>query len=83
MVPTDDFMEPAQTEYFRRILFAAEPPISKLKDPDDDNRLMRVKYAFKPSLPVESGGRLIGGNFRFSAMVGSPYLPDLNGAILF
>jgi len=51
---------PAQTEYFR-VLFAAEPvTFQNLKDPDDDNRLMR-NTAFKPySGRVQ--GRLIGGN---------------------
>jgi len=53
-----DFMKPAQTEYFRRILFAAEP-ISKLKDPDDDNRLMRV-VPHQTITPVEFED--IGGN---------------------
>jgi len=54
-------MEPAQTEYFRRVLFAAEPvTFQNLKDPDDDNRLMRVKPHSNHSGRVR--GRLIGGN---------------------
>ena len=77
--------KPAQTEYFRRILFAAESlRFQNLKDPDDDNRLMRVKYRIQTITPGRVRGRLIGGNLSvFSAMVGSPYLPDLSGAILF
>ena len=76
---------PAQTEYFRRVLFAAEPvTFQNLKDPDDDNRLMRVKYRIQTINPGQVRGRLIGGNLSvFSAIVGSPYLPDLRGAILF
>ena len=77
--------KPAQTEYFRRILFAAEPlRFQNLKDPDDDNRLMQVKYRIQTITPGRVRGRLIGGNLSvFSALVGSPYLPDLSGAILF
>lgn len=76
---------PAQTEYFRRVLFAAEPmTFQNLKDPDDDNRLMRVKYRIQTITPGRVRGKLIGGNLSvFSAIVGSPYLPDLSGAILF
>lgn len=76
---------PIQTEYFRRVVFAAETvKFQNLKDEDDNNRLMQVKYRFQTITPGQVRGRLIGGNLSvLSAIVGSPYLPDLNGAILF
>lgn len=76
---------PTQTEYFRRVLFAAETvKFQNLKDETDINRLMQVKYRIQTITPGQVRGRLIGGNLSvLSGIVGSPYLPDLNGAILF
>lgn len=76
---------PTQTEYFRRVLFAAETvKFQNLKDDDDQNRLMQVKYRIQTITPGQVRGRLIGGNLSvLSGIVGSPYLPNLNGAILF
>ena len=74
-----------QTEYFRRVLFAGESmTFQNLKDGDDEDRLMQVKYRIKTINPGIAKGRLIGGNLSvLSGIVGSPYLPDLKGAILF
>jgi muramoyltetrapeptide carboxypeptidase len=74
-----------QTEYFRRVLFAGESVTFKnLKDGDDEDRLMQVKYRIRTINPGIARGRLIGGNLSvLSGIVGSPYLPDLKGAILF
>lgn len=74
-----------QTEYFRRVLFAREPvTFQNLKDGDDEDRLMQVKYRIRTINPGIAKGRLIGGNLSvISGIVGSPYLPDLTGAILF
>jgi len=74
-----------QTDYFRRLLFAAETPtFQNLKDGNDSDRLMQVKYRIQTITPGKARGRLIGGNLSvLSTLVGSPYLPDLNGAILF
>lgn len=76
---------PTQTEYFRRVLFAAENvKFQNIKDEGDSNRLMQVKYRIQTITPGQVRGRLIGGNLSvLSGIVGSPYLPDLNGAILF
>ena len=76
---------PAQTEYFHRVLFDAEIiKFQNLKDEDDENRLMQVKYRIQTITQGRARGRLIGGNLSvLSAIVGSPYLPDLSGAILF
>jgi muramoyltetrapeptide carboxypeptidase len=75
----------AQTEYFRRVLFNGERvTFQNEKDSDDANRLMQVKYRIQTINSGKAKGRLIGGNLSvLSAIVGSPYLPDFNGAILF
>ncbi|MDF5717170.1 MAG: LD-carboxypeptidase [Rhizonema sp. NSF051] len=74
-----------QTEYFRRVLFKGEAvTFQNIKDANDSDRLMQVKYRVRTITEGRAQGKLIGGNLSvFSAIVGSPYLPDLNGAILF
>ncbi len=74
-----------QTESFRRVLFAGElVTIANLKDGDDNDRLMQVKNRIQTITPGIAKGKLIGGNLSvLSGIVGSPYLPDMAGAILF
>ena len=76
---------PLETEYFRRVLESAESvTFQNLKAEEDENRLMQVKNRIHTINPGVVRGRLIGGNLSvFSTLVGSPYLPDLSGAILF
>lgn len=75
----------SQTEYFRRVLFAGElVTIANIKDGDDTDRLMQVKNRIQTITPGKAKGKLIGGNLSvLSAIVGSPYLPNMAGAILF
>ncbi len=75
----------SQTEYFRRVLFAGElVTIANSKDGDDGDRLMQVKNRIQTINPGIAQGKLIGGNLSvLSGIVGSPYLPNLAGAILF
>ncbi len=74
-----------QTEYFRRLLFKNEKlTFTNLKAPEDSDRLMQVKYRIQTITPGKAKGKLIGGNLSvLSALVGSPYLPNFKGAILF
>ncbi|ARV57790.1 LD-carboxypeptidase [Nostocales cyanobacterium HT-58-2] len=74
-----------QTDYFRRVLFSGETvTFQNMKDGDDSDRLMQVKYRKQTITSGKAKGRLIGGNLSvLSAIVGSPYLPDFRGAILF
>ncbi|MBV8883590.1 MAG: LD-carboxypeptidase [Chroococcidiopsidaceae cyanobacterium CP_BM_RX_35] len=74
-----------QTECFRRILFAAEKvKFQNFKDDDDQDRLMQVKYRIQTITQGKARGKLIGGNLTvLSAILGSPYLPDMRGTILF
>ena len=75
----------SQTEYFRRVLFAGETvTIANPRDGDDSDRLMQVKNRIQTITPGIAKGKLIGGNLSvLSGIVGSPYLPDMAGAILF
>lgn len=74
-----------QTNNFRRVLFAGEKvTYQNQKDSDDENRLMQVKYRIQTINPGIAKGKLIGGNLSvLSAIAGSPYVPNLDGAILF
>lgn len=74
-----------QTDYFRRVLFSGETvTFQNQKDGEDSDRLMQVKYRKQTITSGKAKGKLIGGNLSvLSAIVGSPYLPNLNGAILF
>ncbi len=74
-----------QTDYFRRVLFNGETvTFRNLPSASDGDRLMQVANRIQTINPGRATGRLIGGNLSvLSGIVGSPYVPDLNGAILF
>ncbi len=74
-----------QTDIFRRVLFGAENlTFQNSKPAVDSDRLMQVKWRIRTITPGKARGRLLGGNLSvLSAMLGSPYLPDWQGAILF
>lgn len=76
---------PVQTDSFRRVLFNGEKVVfENTKDGDDANRLMQVKNRINIINGGRVKGKLIGGNLSvISAMLGSPYLPDFEGKILF
>ncbi len=75
----------SQTDYFRRVLFAGETvTIANPKDGDDSDRLMQVKNRIQTITPGIARGKLIGGNLSvLSGIIGSLYLPNMAGAILF
>jgi muramoyltetrapeptide carboxypeptidase len=74
-----------QTDFFRRVLFAGDAVLYQNQSVSADaNRLMQTKYRLHTIKPGRATGKLIGGNLSvLSAIVGSPYLPNLEGAILF
>lgn len=74
-----------QTDYFRRVLFGGEAlTYENWPSGDDDSRLMQVNNRIQTITPGVAQGKLIGGNLSvLSGIVGSPYVPDLTGAILF
>jgi muramoyltetrapeptide carboxypeptidase len=76
---------PDQTIPFQQVLFGGEALTFQNEVAlEDRDRLMPVKYRVQTLTPGQTQGRLYGGNLSvLSAIVGSPYLPDLSGAILF
>lgn len=68
---------------FRRLVFDAEMPTYTVGGSAEDRlvpRAARIR-TFRPGM---ARGRLLGGNLSvLSAMVGTPWLPDFTGAILF
>ncbi|MEM9447257.1 MAG: LD-carboxypeptidase [Cyanobacteria bacterium P01_E01_bin.6] len=75
----------AQVQPFREILFdGAAPTIQNPVLGDNQNRLMQVRGRIQTLTPGNATGTLIGGNLSvISGIVGSPYMPNMNGAILF
>ncbi len=74
-----------QTQSFREILEQGKTvKYINTTHPEDSDRLMAVKNRLRIIRSGKARGRLIGGNLSvFSTLVGSPYLPDMKGAILF
>lgn len=71
-------------DYFRRVLFDAEEV--EFRNPTDpgEDELVQTKDRYATITGGRARGRLIGGNLTvLSAIVGSPFFPDLDGAILF
>ena len=74
-----------QVKSFRQVLFNAQKlAIRNPSHGDDTDRLMQTKNRIQVITPGKTRGRLIGGNLSvLSAILGSPYVPDFRGAILF
>ncbi|MEZ5737258.1 MAG: LD-carboxypeptidase [Novosphingobium sp.] len=68
---------------FRRLVFDADAPTYTNPEPRED-RLAQRNWRIRTFRPGRARGRLFGGNLSvLSALVGTPYLPDFDGAILF
>ncbi len=74
-----------QVENFRRVLMGAEAlTYSNPLVGADQDRLMRDQGRIHMLTPGQASGPLIGGNLSVMAgLVGSPYMPDTRGRILF
>lgn len=74
-----------ESETFRRVLFDGEQlTFANPFNPADGDRLMQVENRTQTITPGRAQGRLVGGNLSvLSGIVGSPYVPNLEGAILF
>nr|WP_239005476.1 LD-carboxypeptidase [Gloeothece citriformis] len=74
-----------QTQSFREVLFLGEKATYQNQlAPEDSDRLMQVKNRIQIITPGKTRGKLIGGNLTLvSNLVGTPYFPDAQGAILF
>jgi muramoyltetrapeptide carboxypeptidase len=74
---------PFSLDFVRRILFQAEAVV--MDNPvDRGNSLVVSKDRIQTITPGSASGRLVGGNLTvLAAMLGSEYLPDWSGTILF
>ncbi len=71
-------------DYFRRVLFDAEAVTFENPREIKDDELVQTRERYATIHPGKARGRLIGGNLTvLAAIVGSPYVPDFDGAILF
>jgi muramoyltetrapeptide carboxypeptidase len=70
-------------EWVRRILFDAEAvTLENLQKKGDF--LVQTEHRIQTIRPGTARGRILGGNLTvLTAIVGSPYVPDFDGAILF
>lgn len=73
----------ASVDHFRSIAFDGATPT--LTNPDaGEDRLVQRRWRTQPIKAGTARGRLLGGNLTvLTALVGTPYLPDFKGAILF
>lgn len=70
-------------ESFKPLLFDAAMPTYR-NPPAAEDRLVQRQWRTKIIHPGSARGRLLGGNLTvLTALVGTPYLPDFAGAILF
>lgn len=74
-----------QVTPFRQVLFeGAQLRFENAIAGEDRDRIMQTRNRILTLTPGRARGRLYGGNLSvLSGIVGSPYLPDLTGAILF
>ncbi len=68
---------------FRAIAFEAETPTLR-NPPGDEDRLVQRANRIQTFRGGKASGRLLGGNLTvLTALMGTPYLPDFTGALLF
>ncbi|GAA4001044.1 LD-carboxypeptidase [Sphingomonas humi] len=68
---------------FRDLVFDAKLPLYR-NLPGDQDRLVQKEGRFQTLRPGKATGRLLGGNLTvLTSLVGTPWLPDFSGAILF
>jgi len=78
--------DPYSLDYYKRVLFNGEQVTYSNKQgiSADRNALTQVEYRTRTITPGKARGRLLGGNLTvLTTILGSPYLPDWDGAILF
>lgn len=71
--------------YFRRVLFGAEAVMMEnTTSMSERNALTQIENRVQTITPGTARGRLLGGNLTvLTAILGSPYVPSFDGAILF
>jgi muramoyltetrapeptide carboxypeptidase len=69
--------------WFKRVLIDGEA-VTYTNEPDFRGRIAPVGFRTQTIVPGKAEGRLVGGNLTVLAhLVGTPYLPDFTGKILF
>jgi muramoyltetrapeptide carboxypeptidase len=70
-------------DFFTRVVLRGEA-VTFANPRDKGETLAQTEYRTKTIVPGVARGRLLGGNLSvLTALLGSPYLPDFTGAILF
>lgn len=73
----------SSANWFRRVVIDGEA-VQFVNEPDFKGRLVPVGFRTQTIVPGKAEGRLLGGNLTVLAhLVGTPYLPDFAGKILF
>jgi muramoyltetrapeptide carboxypeptidase len=68
---------------FRRLAFDGDTPLHRNPIATED-RLVQRQWRTQTITPGKARGRLLGGNLTvLTSLLGTPYLPDFDGAILF
>jgi muramoyltetrapeptide carboxypeptidase len=68
---------------FKQVAFDGAMP-TYVNPVANEDRLVQRRYRTQPITSGKARGRLLGGNLTvLTALVGTPYLPDFNGSILF
>jgi len=78
--------DPYSLDYYKRVLFNGEQVTYSNKQglSADRNALTQVEFRTRTITPGKARGRLLGGNLTvLTTILGSPYLPDWDNAILF
>jgi muramoyltetrapeptide carboxypeptidase len=71
-------------DYFQRVLFDGEEVVFSNPREIADDEMVQMRDRYATIHGGKSRGRLLGGNLTvLSAIVGTPFMPDLDGAILF
>jgi muramoyltetrapeptide carboxypeptidase len=74
---------PFSVDLFRRVVFEGEA-LTMANPPGNGERLVQRDNRIRTITPGRARGRLLGGNLTvLTALLGSPYVPALEGAILF
>lgn len=70
-------------EQFRRVVFEGEA-VTMANPPGQEDRLVQREDRTRTITPGKARGRLVGGNLSvLTSLVGTPYLPSFDGALLF
>jgi muramoyltetrapeptide carboxypeptidase len=74
---------PFSVDHFRRVAFEGEA-VTMVNPPGGEDRLVQRENRTRSITPGKARGRLVGGNLTvLTALVGSPYVPSFDGAVLF